>query len=208
MDKKFCENCGAKLEPGAMFCPDCGNKVEGTAAPSPEHKIPVPDLGTPPAKPKKSKLKIIGGVIGGLFLLVMLLGSMGGGGSSSSSSGKAPAKDNKVLEVRAEELIDDYSKDEAAAEEKYKDKKVSITGQLEVKHQFKNTQNYGLMVAHRQVQGKNYDVVIDVDKDDVTAANKVKQGDFVKAEGTCVGKVEQKDPNEISIQVKAKKLNE
>ena len=21
MDKKFCENCGAKLEPGAMFCP-------------------------------------------------------------------------------------------------------------------------------------------------------------------------------------------
>ena len=80
MDKKFCENCGAKLEPGAMFCPDCGSKVDGTAAPSPEHKIPVPDLGTPPAKPKKSKLKIIGGVIGGLFLLVMLLGSMGGGG--------------------------------------------------------------------------------------------------------------------------------
>ena len=26
METKFCENCGEKLESGAVFCPKCGSK--------------------------------------------------------------------------------------------------------------------------------------------------------------------------------------
>ena len=36
---------------------------------------------------------------------------------------------------------------------------------------------------------------------------KVKEGDFVKAKGTCVGNVDQSEPNFISIQVHAKSIN-
>ena len=157
---------------------------------------------------EKSKLKIFAGLVGA-FLVVIILGSLGSGGntSSKSSTTKKPVQE-AVIQVKAEDLIDAYSKDETAAEEKYKDKKVSVTGQLEMKHQFTNTQNFGLLIAHKQLNGRRYNVVVDIEKDNVDAANKVKQGDFIKADGVCVGKVEQKDSDEVSIQIKAKKLNE
>ena len=208
METKFCENCGEKLESGAVFCPKCGSKVGHSINNQSEHKSPVPDLGKPVQKKKKSKLKIFAGLVGA-FLVVIILGSLGSGGntSSKSSTTKKPMQE-AVIQVKAEDLIDAYSKDEAAAEEKYKDKKVSVTGQLEMKHQFTNTQNFGLLIAHKQLNGRRYNVVVDIEKDNVDAANKVKQGDFIKADGVCVGKVEQKDSDEVSIQIKAKKLNE
>ena len=60
METKFCENCGEKLESGAVFCPKCGSKVGHSINNQSEHKIPVPDLGKPVQKKKKSKLKIFG----------------------------------------------------------------------------------------------------------------------------------------------------
>ena len=58
METKFCENCGGKLESGAAFCPKCGSKAGSPTNNQSESKIPVPDLGKPVQKKKKSKLKI------------------------------------------------------------------------------------------------------------------------------------------------------
>lgn len=90
--------------------------------------------------------------------------------------------------MKAEDTeIKDYRTDFASAEAKYKDKEVEVTGQLLSKKQFNNSQDYALVIYATEAGGKSYTVDVDIDKDKVTEANKVKNGDFVNVKGICVG---------------------
>lgn len=201
MSTKFCENCGEKLSEGVRFCPKCGADLSGAKITAEQKQVkPM----APAPKKRKSKLKIIGGIIGAIVVLLFLASLGGGGGSSKSGSSSG----SKTIQVKAEEMVNDYIQDSEAAQKKYKDKKVEVTGKLIQKTQFKNTENFGLQIYQKKDKDKSYSVMIDVKKDDVAVANKIKEGDFVKAEGTCIGTVDQDDPNHMSIQIKSDKVND
>lgn len=55
--------------------------------------------------------------------------------------------------------------------------------------------------------GKNYLILVDLPSEKAAEANKVKVGDFVAAEGKCVGIVKQDDPTKISVQIQTDKIN-
>lgn len=124
-----------------------------------------------------------------------------------SDDGNSKSK-GSTIQIKAEELANAYEQDSSAAEEKYKNKSVKVTGQLINKYQFKNSQNYGLIIYDKISGGKRYGVIVDVPKDNVDVANKMKKGDFVNVEGNCVGIVKQDDPDNISIQIHSVKVNE
>ena len=200
MGAKFCENCGGKLDEGAKFCPACGKNVGSSSTPSDPMPTPMPV----PQKKKKSKLKIAGGILAALILLMFLV-SMG---SNSGSSGKSGGiSSSKVIQIKAEEMAKDYMDDPDAAQTKYKDKDVEVTGKLVSKGQFGNTQDFGLAIYHQKENGKDYAVILDLTTDEVETANKIKEGDFVKAKGKCVGTVKQDKDNVVSIQIHAEKVN-
>lgn len=90
---------------------------------------------------------------------------------------------------------------------KYKEKNVEVTGQLVRKQQFINAQDYGLIIYENAAGEKLYRVIVQIDKDKVSEANKVKEGDFIKVKGICVGRVRQDSDNHISIQIQAKSVN-
>lgn len=201
---KFCEKCGAEVDATSKFCAKCGVKLEDGIDPSASE--PQVKESAQPVKKKRSLFKTLGTI----FFVMAVLSSVihGCGGQSSSSKTGGSANSDKVIQVKADDMIKEYQEDLTAADKKYKDKKIEITGQLLSKQQFSNTQNYGLMIYHTKVGNKQYDVMVDVDKDKVEEANKVKAGDFVKVSGVCVGRVAQDTPEYISVQVKAKKIND
>ncbi len=195
--EKRCPKCHALVKNDATFCTNCGAKLGEKAQAAPAVSA------TSTTVTNKWNMKKIGGIIGicvvVLVILVSVLSSSDGNGSTSSSG---------AISVKAEDMIDDYIRDQASAEKKYKDKEINITGKLIHKNQFNNSQNYCLYISRKTVSGKEYSIVIDVPSKDVNMINKVKTGDFISAKGTCVGIVKQKDPTDISIEIQSEKVNQ
>lgn len=190
MEKKFCTKCGTGMEEGVKFCTNCGaptmsdnavNEVNNARVQPMIEKLP----------PKKGKLKMFTGVIIAVCIIVGLFAS----GS------------NSTIQVKAEEVMGDYVRDQVSAEKKYKDKKVAISGKLITKNQFNNSQDYALLIAADDVNGKSYRIFVDVPKENVDVVNKIQKGDFVNIEGTCAGIVKQADTAMIAIQVEGEKIN-
>lgn len=193
-----CPNCHAPVEGDVAFCTKCGARVkpEGpipTVAPQQvQYQQPVP------SSKKLSPLKWVGIVIGVLVCIFILIGVFSSKDSSSVSSSEP---------VKAQTIIEDYIRDTGSADKQYKDKKIKVTGQLVRKQQFNNSSNYGLLLYTQETGGKKYTLLVDIPADKASEANKVKVGDFVSAEGTCVGVVKQSEPTDISVQVQCDKIN-
>ncbi len=189
-----CPNCGKEIKFGSKFCTECGEKA-GDETP----QISIPDFETL-RKNKRGSSKWVP-IIGVCVAVVAFLIFWG------SSNNEAPKKSSPVITIKAEELVDDYIRDQVSAEKKYKGKEMRITGVLLRKNQFANSQNYALYIYRNFAAGKEYSVSIDVPQESVSLVNKVNIGDFVNAEGECVGIVPQKDPTDISIQIYSTKVN-
>ncbi|NUP06613.1 MAG: hypothetical protein HOW73_11210 [Polyangiaceae bacterium] len=86
-----------------------------------------PGYGPPPKKKGMSPLLIIGIVVlclfGGCVALLVVAGSQ--------KTPEEKAMEGSATEVTAKELIDAYKKNEIAADEKYKGKKLEISGTIE-----------------------------------------------------------------------------
>ena len=134
-----------------------------------------------------------------LLLLLFLLLTLSACGSNTSS--KSPAS-TPPMEVKTEEIIDDYIRDQASAEQKYKDKNVKLTGKVILKGQFENTSHFFINTGIKHASGKTYIMMVDYPTDKVNDVNSVKVDDFLVVEGKVVGIVPQKDPTIISIQMK------
>lgn len=194
VENKFCVKCGSELGEGIKFCTNCGTLVNPEAS----HELNGGGLQsiTQKAKSLTGTSKVVIGVVIGLCAIIGLL------------FGTVKTTSSPALQIKAAEMIDDYIRDQASAETKYKDKKVSITGRLTRKNQFNNSQNYAMYIADKTIGERTYTIVIEIPKEQVDAVNKVKIGDFVSAEGTCVGIVKQSNPTEISVQIHSTKVNQ
>lgn len=217
-DVAFCTECGSKqpevvicpkcktvLPEETKFCTQCGTKIEsdkdGNGNENNQHEnvrlnfSNVGSAGLGNSRPKK-----IGMIVGMIVVILLLIGGI------IHFSGDAVSE--PAISVKVEDMANDYIRDQASAEKKYKGKTINITGQLQSKRQFHNAQDYGLMIFNRMAAGKNFNVIIDVDQKDVSKVNQLKIGDFISASGTCVGIVPQESPTEVSIQIQADKINE
>lgn len=194
---KFCHNCGSELADDEVFCANCGTKVEVEKA--------VPNVAPQPIQPKsKSPIEqFVNGVkkfrrimfaVSLAFVLLVGLVSCFGGGST--------------IEVKSGDLLQAYVQDQKAAEKKYKDKNVKITGMIKHKSQFSNTNNFSLYLEGEEIGGKRYTVIIDVPADKVDVINKSVEGKYISVEGKCIGIVPQDNPKHISIQVQADKVSQ
>lgn len=188
---KRCPNCGAVLDPKENFCSECGTKVSLD-----------PSISAPQTSPKGYKKWMPLGIAAAVVLVIGIALSA----SSDSSSGTSTFSGGSIS-VKADDMINDYVRDQSSAEKQYKDKQVKVTGQLITKSQFSNSQNYGLLIGNKTMAGKNYLILVDLPSEKAAEANKVKVGDFVAAEGKCVGIVKQDDPTKISVQIQTDKIN-
>ena len=193
MNKEFCTKCGEELKEDSAFCTSCGNKFNS------ENSINEATL-----KSGKNK-KILFGVIAFIAFIVFAF-IIGNGKESTNNSVKA--ENSQVIRVKAEEVINDYIRDQSSAEQKYKDKRVIVTGKVIDKNQFNNSQDYAMLIATNITAGKTYGVIAAIPNEKIELINKVKVGDFVNVEGICVGTVKQANPTVISIQIRDPKINQ
>ena len=193
MNKEFCTKCGEELKEDSAFCTSCGNKFNS------ENSINEATL-----KSGKNK-KILFGVIAFIAFIVFAF-IIGNGKESTNNSVKA--ENSQVIRVKAEEVINDYIRDQSSAEQKYKDKRVIVTGKVIDKNQFNNSQDYAMLIATNNTAGKTYGVIAAIPNEKIELINKVKVGDFVNVEGICVGTVKQANPTIISIQIQDPKINQ
>ena len=193
MNKEFCTKCGQELKEDSAFCTSCGNKFNS------ENSINEATL-----KSGKNK-KILFGVIAFIAFIVFAF-IIGNGKGSTDNSVKA--ENSQVIRVKAEEVINDYIRDQSSAEQKYKDKRVIVTGKVIDKNQFNNSQDYAMLIATNITAGKTYGVIAAIPNEKIELINKVKVGDFVNVEGICVGTVKQANPTIISIQIQDPKINQ
>jgi hypothetical protein len=106
--------------------------------------------------------------------------------------------DSKVaFSGKASQFAEEYKKNVKAADLKYKDKTIKINGEVLRKGQFVNTNNIYLVLYNKD----NVNVLVDFSLDQKSKVNAIKEGEFVEIKGTCQGRVEQKNKNEISIQI-------
>lgn len=199
-----CSHCGAALKDSDTFCTNCGMKVQNGSSSnntgfSYTNNIPPNNSSIQPKSTTKNIFKGLRIALIAVAVIIILWAKFGGGDSGSSSSG--------TITVKAEEMADDYIRDQGSAEKKYKDKKVKITGQVASKTQFTNSQNYGVYIFTKESGGKTYYIILDMDSKHVDDVNKLHVGDFASAEGTCIGIVKQKDSTDIAIEIQADKLN-
>ena len=129
-------------------------------------------------------------------MILMFSCGCGNGGNS-----KPVAKASPTISVKSEKIVDDYIRDITTADKTYKNKNLAITGQVVNKGQYSNSQRFYIVTELKRVGGKTYYVQVDYPVKKVDEVNKLKLGDFVAAEGKCVGMVPQDDPTKVSVQI-------
>lgn len=139
----FCSNCGAQLT-GGQFCPKCGAPV-GNMPQSTNAQTPMmygqPTNGNVPQNPispvAKKKNKGCGIAIGILAVLVVLLififAISDGDDTNDANTTPKPSvsqttTEETVIDVAVEQILKEYEENEVSADNKYKWKKVAITG--------------------------------------------------------------------------------
>lgn len=198
-----CPQCGAVLQNGVKFCTECGAKVLDNMC-SQDTRTGNTPMKAPNGFQEKPKFNVKYLIIGAVVVIgIGIFALKGPKGQPSGNYGSA----SNAVSVKAEDMIDDYIRDQSSAEQRYKGKNIHISGKLINKIQFNNSMDYGLQIGRKEAAGKVYTVFIDLPSDKAGEANKVKWGDFVSVTGKCEGIVKQEDPTDISIQIQTDKVN-
>jgi len=131
----LCDECGTQVSDKALACTKCGNPIASLVGTSPVNTAPAEVKKT-----KKSSAMAIGGLIV-LAVIVYIFYDMGKpakntsvANTEASQPAAAPADAapaEVVLQVSAKQLAQDYNANEVAADAKYKDKLLEVTGTLE-----------------------------------------------------------------------------
>ena len=171
---KLCPKCGAALKEGNTFCTECGNKIEDNSAKGMS------------LNNNRKYITIFA------ILVLVIVGALGLNTFGSD--------DKNIVTIKVEDVLNDYIRDQYSAEQKYRNKKINLSGQVYMKGQFKNSDSYFINIGRKYSNGKDYEIILSLEPQDVSVVNKFKDDDFIVAEGTCTGVVPQSNPNIISIQ--------
>jgi hypothetical protein len=96
---------------------------------------------------------------------------------------------NSSKTVTVEELLDDYKKDSAAADKKYKDKVIMLKGTVEVSDKDKAGKPMIGFLRPGSTQPKDGMVVCGFEKSEESIVSKVKKGDTVLLQGKVFGSI-------------------
>lgn len=216
---RLCKKCGIRLEQDDIFCPECGKKEYEHLCVKCSAKLTKDDIFCPECG---EKIIVYCGVQNNELKL--------NNKNDISLVKKYHFKNlrnfvlipicmlciifiservlNPPMDVTPRDIVEDYVQNESLAELKYKNKKILITGKLIDKGQFSDTTDYlSLCLCEKSERGKVYSVLVYVDKTDIDIVNKLRIGDFIIAEGRCLGRVPQKKFNDVSIHIKSRKIN-
>lgn len=203
-----CPKCGKEYDEGTTFCGECGSKLgeenlESAMLASTEQNFDeAADKLSQAAGGRGKLVAIMGGVIAVLLIAVLAMAVGGGGDRSSSKSG------SNAIVVKSDDMINDYIRDQGTAEQKYKDKYLTVSGKVLKKGQFSNSSEYMIAMSAKDATGRNYVIAASVPPERVTELNKLNIGDFINIKGKCVGVIKQERPTYILVQVNADKINE
>lgn len=127
-----CPSCGKQVSDQAAACPECAHPLKAGSQP----QTIIIQQG-PPAEPAKKKKKI--GCVGAAAIIVVILIAAGvatrdpaqspSGSSTASRPAAAPAP--PPIEVTARQLLEDYSANEVAGDNKYKGRTLLVTGRVD-----------------------------------------------------------------------------
>lgn len=206
----FCSKCGAKLAEGMDFCGECGEPVKSVKPVQPSSGETGKDL---PQMAQNFWQKLSRGQKSGIIaaVAIVVLGIFAGYSGTAPEPTPTPAAEPApvpAIAVKAKDMMDDYIRDQGTAETKYKDKLVHITGKVIDKGQYSNSQAYHITLVRESAAGRDYDILLNMGEKNIKALNDLKYGDFVTAEGTCVGVVKQDSPTRVSVQIQVDKINE
>lgn len=190
-DKNLCPNCGESVPSDSRFCTNCGTEMSLSIVQHLQNRL---------INSNNFWKYIVGAVILFAIMIVIVIASH----SQTTTTGSNEAR----ITVKAKDMANDYIRDQYSAETKYKNNIVSINGKVVDKFQFKNSNNYGIVIYQTDAAGKRYSVMVDVDPKLVKSLNGLNIGDFITVEGKSYGIVKQDSPTDITIQINADKINE
>lgn len=182
-NEQKCSKCGAVVKVDEKFCSECGTliKLEDKSLLDRIHVLN-----------NKKAITIIGVLLICIVGIVLLFNSMA----------------FNVNCIKAEDMIKDYIRNEMIAEDKYKEKTITVTGSVVSKYQFSNSVSYGVVICDKYDDNtrKYYSIVVDFPCDKVNLVNKIANKNFIVVKGKCVGIVPQENVKSISVQIEGDKV--
>lgn len=172
----ICKKCGKQIDDKAVVCVHCGT-------------------ATPAAKPKQPFYKKWWFWLIAVIVVIAVIGSAGGSetpnptdpgatiSSSSAETTKQTEAPEEIIEISAAELFAAYDENEVAADNKYKGKKLKITGTVEdigkdILDDTYITLDCGELIFSIQCYFAN---------DQLSAVAELKKGDTITLIGVCKG---------------------
>lgn len=196
----FCKNCGKEIKDDAVFCKFCGVKQEAAPAAAQESNNPAMAMkkecnsGNQKSQKRPANKKLGCGIAIAVVLIFLLIGAIvgGSGESEGNATTKKPTTERTteaIIEISAEALINEYKENEIKASQKYKGKRLRITGLVDSVGQNDMVvlnDSYYIYVDY----GDTYDfnnIRCSLNNNSVDRAAELKNGDKIVIEGRCDG---------------------
>ena len=194
----FCKNCGKEVKDGAVFCAACGVKQEAVSAAAQESNNPAMkkkrNSGNQKSQKRPANKKLGCGIAIAVVLIFLFIGAIVGG--SGESEGNATTKKSTtertteaIIEISAEALINEYKENEIKASQKYKGKRLRITGLVDSVGQNDMVvlnDSYYIYVDYGDAYDFN-NIRCSLNNNSVDRAAELKNGDKIVIEGRCDG---------------------
>lgn len=105
-----------------------------------------------------------------LFSLCIIAIITGCGGNTGANKIEKTAI--TYMEVKSDDMLNDYILDIGTAQNRYKDKNVKITGKFLKKGQFHNSNQFYAVIGYKVAAGRTYTILVEYPTDRVEELNK------------------------------------
>ena len=156
-----CKECGKEISSSVKKCPNCG------------------------AKTQKAKIAQLIGIIAFCIMAIFFFNFFKDIGTShSKQQAQARARQEAVpaIEVTLNELFSAYKENEVAADSKFKNKKIKVTGKIS---DFGTTLGFGNPTISFSYGFDTFQMTFD--KSDSERIGQLKKGNTITVEGKCTG---------------------
>ncbi len=163
MSLKRCRECGVEVSSEAPTCPKCGVK-----------------------NPVRKRGRVLV-VVASLALFLVVVANMGGGDkqSGTSAASAAPRAAQPPIEVSNAQLWKEYDANEVAADERYKDRSLLVSGSIESI----DKDAFGNMVLHLKSPEMFANTMATLDDSQKANAMQLAKGQAVKVQCRGAGKI-------------------